>query len=199
MRAHFTAESLRQTLDFDSGGKYVRVNVRRRGSKNQSCLRHLEGFKVSVQVARIADQVFVRPELLRVYENADDSSVGGACCDFNQRCVSAVKCAHSGHERDRQSLALPLADQPAKLSDPRYDGKIRFSRCCADFRGHWSEVVAFPVTAVRTYPVALTPASPLRGRRLQNSVARIAWISGIFAPLAFLWHAFRLGFVWSER
>src|SRR5205823_12068977 len=58
-------------------------------------------FANAVQIAGITRQVFVRTELQRIDEDADDDTVGELAGSVHEAQVALVKVSHGGNESDR--------------------------------------------------------------------------------------------------
>src|SRR5207248_762785 len=71
----------------------------------------LELRPIGIQRARIAIEVFVRPELKSIDEDAGDDAIPMAARNVDERQVTRVQIAHRGNEGD----ALGLCEAIAKL------------------------------------------------------------------------------------
>src|SRR5690349_19257814 len=56
--------------------------------------------EIRFQCVRVAGVILIRPELQRVYENADDHKTALLPRRFNEAFVTGMKGAHSRHEAD---------------------------------------------------------------------------------------------------
>src|SRR5690606_5950077 len=66
--------------------------------------------------ARIGVEIFVRPELQRVHEDADDDSVATLACRRNETAVPGVQIAHRRHERNALARVAPGANESTQVS-----------------------------------------------------------------------------------
>ena len=79
----------------------------------------VEQGEIRVQVARVAGEVLLRPELQRVHEERDDDEVGHLPRPRDERQVPVVQRAHRRHERDPTSCGPRCGDLRAHLRDGR--------------------------------------------------------------------------------
>src|SRR5205823_12945604 len=77
-------------------------------------------------VARVARQVFVRPELFWVHEDGNHDEIGPAiACDIDQREVAVMEKAHGRDEADRCAVYACGCDGGAGFFDARGDDHRR--------------------------------------------------------------------------
>jgi hypothetical protein len=91
---------LGQALDLDPGAVPRRVDLLGRRGEDDVTAGAPELRDVALEVAGVAVEVLVRPELRRVHEDADDHSIGGDPRLPHEREVPLVKRPHRRHERD---------------------------------------------------------------------------------------------------
>ena len=95
----------------------LRVDLRLGGGEHDVHAHVFHHFRIGVQGARVALEIFLRPELDPVDEYADDGARRAMLREAHQLDVARVEIAH-GRDEDVVGLALqPLAQIPHRSDD----------------------------------------------------------------------------------
>jgi hypothetical protein len=93
-------ELLGEAFDFDVGGKVFRVNFFGRRGEDVVHVVIGESHRVFRQIARVAREVFLRPELFGVDEDRDDHDIAHAPRLAHEAQVAFMQRAHRRHQPD---------------------------------------------------------------------------------------------------
>ena len=107
-RSRYAAECRRDFFHRYMGGKMRSVHVLRFRMKDNIHAFFLAEGAVRLQIAGISGQIFVRPELDRIDEDADDDAVIFRAGSVDEASVTVVKIAHRRHEADGKAGFLPF-------------------------------------------------------------------------------------------
>src|SRR5690606_10735407 len=99
----------------DSRGKAVRIHLRAIGNIKNVCAVRLQLLRVAFFCPWIVCEIFGAVELLRVYKESDDHSVGCGASGLDQAEMPSMQCAHCGNHTDSLAGASPGFSQGAQL------------------------------------------------------------------------------------
>src|SRR5690606_23491727 len=90
------------------GGEAIRVHFLNGGQKEHVAARRLQHLGVLRLLTRIAAQVLVRSELLRINENSCYNTVCPGLGGLDKREMTLMQSTHGRHQRNAQSGGSPV-------------------------------------------------------------------------------------------
>ena len=78
--------------------------------KDKRCASAFAQFRISLEIAGVAREVFVGGKLRGVQKHAHHNAVVFGNCALDKALVALVQIAHRGHQANRKAFLFPLAN-----------------------------------------------------------------------------------------
>ena len=109
-RAALSAQLLGDSGHVNERARVFGIHLGRLRMEYERCTSAFAQFRISLEIAGIACEVFIGGELRRVQKHAHHNAVVFGNCALDKALVALMQIAHRGHQANRKAFLFPFAN-----------------------------------------------------------------------------------------
>ena len=109
-RTAFSAQFLGDSRHVNERARVFGIHLGRFRMEDERCASALAQFRIGLEIAGIAREVFVGGKLRGIQKHAHHNTVVFGDCALDQALVALMQIAHRGHQANRKAFLFPLAN-----------------------------------------------------------------------------------------